>query len=249
VGILSPWEFCRVVPLFLLINCAVILPNPCFPICFLTFLLIYRHFEHSGSLSTKFGPMTAVASFAAKSEIYTIIISAEICVVVCAGWDPFDGAVAFGCGKEACVDCLARREISFGPMHFEVINQLHVFLQRYRHKSNAISMVWVFSINLFALLIEPLDLVASDTVKSTHSHAVCFACAEEPYAPSYLFRLVFRFYRDQVSELVVHWFVVKLELVKGGSCIFKLAFFLQHLCWVESGVKVIVPSYKAPWHL
>ena len=95
--------------------------------------------------------------------------------------------MAFGAGEEAGVDGLAGGEISFRPMHLKVVNQLHMLLQRYRHKSDAICVVRVITPDLFVFFVEPLDLVSSDAIEASHAHAVCFTGAEEPDASCYLF--------------------------------------------------------------
>jgi len=102
--------------------------------------------------------------------------------VITTSGDPLNGALLQNLGEQARIDSLATRKVTLLPMDRIVVHQLHMLLQTMVHERDSISSAWVIRGKFVALVLVPLDLVSSDAVHASGSHAVRPTSAEEPKA-------------------------------------------------------------------
>ena len=146
-------------------------------------------------------------------------------------------------GEQARVYRLAARKISLLAMHRVMVHQLHVFLQSVVHKCDSISSAWVIRWQKIALLFVPLDLVTSDAIHATSSHAVGPARAKEPEAKVGHIVVDGVLHGQFVCELVMHAQPVEIVIVWHRCGKFLLLLQLEHLIGVDVRLEVVIA-----WH-
>ena len=89
-------------------------------------------------------------------------------------------------------------------MHWVMVNEVHVLLKAVMHEGDSIVALIVIQSKAITLIFIPFDLVTSDAVHATTSHAVGTARSEEPKSCIDLGANIGILNSNFVCELMVH---------------------------------------------